>query len=204
VTLLAARFDRWLAPRWRALATWILIATLTGLIIDTGGTVKTLAWLYDLTGLVLNRFEVDLGIFFPRSIQGLAYVPSILLLLFWFQPVVLRIGLGRGLIWVILGTIFGTTVIAAGDYLEPSDTGALIAGQLLGIPGLAAIGARTRPWMSILASGAATHVALFLMPHNQRTPWYAFAVPNVIYGALMLYSTDPRPDEACNPSDGSD
>ena len=74
-------------------------------------------------------------------------------LLYWFQPLALRLNWARIVIWWMAGPVFGVILIGLGQVgglwgLRVSFS--LVFGSFAGIPGLTVTGRRTRPWMSLV------------------------------------------------------
>jgi hypothetical protein len=116
---------------------------------------------------------------------------SICGLMCWFQPFALRLGLIRGALWVISFTVLAMAVIS----LQPrmfrfgfDFMWILLGGQFCGLPGLVAIGARTRAWLT-LVGGALAIVILILIRADQASTSAAFLLGNLPYAAVMIYGT---------------
>lgn len=60
--------------------------------------------------------------------------------------------------------------------------------------GLALIGARSRPWMTLVA-GPLAGGCVWLVPFNDGWFWLACAAMYLTYGALMLYGTSRVPPD---------
>ena len=181
--------DRWLEPRWRALLTWAVVISATAWFL------KRFMWLQE-------AFSVGFQFVLPylpnvpfawSRIPELGRLSSFLVLLFWIQPVALRLGLARTAFWLAATVGLGTAVVqfVPGRWVE-----ALFCGQLLGLAGLATWGRRTRPWMSLHAGLLAIGVGLLPDPFQRLMGAWdlsVFVASSVIYGAVMLYGTAPLP-----------
>src|SRR5687768_12483202 len=94
--------DRWLEPRWRALLTWVALA-----VIATG------LWTPPIS-IGLTSLQKDLLRPVPIAQLGMiGMIPFIAAPVFletWFQPIVLRLGLVRTVIWITaaIGCHFAT------------------------------------------------------------------------------------------------
>ena len=184
-TPIAAAIDRWLEPRWRALLTWAVVTSATAWILDR------FMWFYDAFSVGFQFVLPYLrNVPFPWGrIPELGYVSSVLVLLFWIQPVALRLGLARTALWLAATVGLGMLALFAPSRWPE----ALIHGQFLGLPGLATWGRRTRPWISLHAGLLAIAVGLLPNSFLGSTAWQLslFVASSVLYGAVMLYGTAP-------------
>ena len=218
-TPLALAIDRWLQPRWRALLTWAVFAVATGLAL---GPVE--GWLFVEKGVefTLSQVEALIGVSIPHIALSFAEVPTVLALFCWYQPVVLRVGVWRTLIWIGASILLGCGAVMfsmSRAFQNASMSGAaelaqtfswlpravvydlaqfvhnipvaLVYGHFLGIPGLAIVGRRSRPWLSSVAGLLAT--ALVFAMFSQSSAGLTIALASILYGAVMIYGTSPLP-----------
>lgn len=175
--------DRWLEPRWRGLLTWLVLATLTAAtfprLVPTRIPYRTAGWVSD----ILYKFFADPIADFAVAA---AFSLSVSVLVYWFQPIILRISIVRTLIWLALAGV----ILVLVEIIHPQSGWTLLSGQVFGIAGLAVSGARTRPWLS-LVGGLFAFAIVCLLEGNSRSG--QMIVGNLIYGAVMLYGTDPLP-----------
>lgn len=172
---------------WCALLIWLTLSALVG---ATDYWVQFV--LDEITALFYTSLPFDPFVSLFRVVpRCLTYIPASVLFMCWFQPILLRLDNWRVLIWIVLSMLFGSLLIWFGGagYFTSAEIRSIIAGQFFGLPGLACIGRRTRPWMSLAASGIAIHSAFLFVGTGHATFWYAFAIPNAVYGAIMLYGT---------------
>jgi len=183
--------DRWLEPRWRALLTWVVLAVLMTLITQSerfmGSVAAGVAWVFEgLLGGVL--FEL-----LPRLIGSnaivIGMVSTSVLASAWYQPLVLRVGLLRWSIWMCANLLITAAAFAAAPALLTGPE--WVSGLFYGLPGLAILGRRTRPWMSLVAAGVATVIGYSWWVSGRSDPWLNACWWTIIYGAVMLYGTEP-------------
>jgi hypothetical protein len=197
--------DRWLEPRWRALLTWVVIAVPSGFVLEIDWR-----WINEGAGFVHRTVQRLSGISLPFAFHQYGAWSPPLLFLYWFPPVLLRLGSWRTGIWLTASILLGIADIvwifqSIGRDWWPGSTRlplAILFGQLFGLPGLAAIGRRTRVWVTFPASVLASAIAFVALPHPSAH--FAFAMASVIYGAVMLYGTDPLPRRAAERQLGED
>jgi hypothetical protein len=190
---IAGWMDAWLAVRWRALLTWIVLAGLSGLALKMG----YIDWIEGVLRWVTTELSPYLG-----TLPNLRYVVicQFLVVLNWYQPVALNLGLGRCLLWIALSVVLGISAVVMLDRpYRPYDNhiiNLLIVGLLGGVPGLVVIGVRTRPWMTFV--GAALAIGLLI-----TTGWtskvlglealvFGMILANLPYAAVMIYGTSRR------------
>jgi hypothetical protein len=177
--------DQWLAVRWRALGTWVVLAICTGLFLQHCFD----RWIGEAIRVVVLKFS-SLGLALPVPFLELC---NIFALLSWYQPVILRLRAIRCVLWVVSYVLLGLFVA----YFFPDlfyryrFSEAAVIAQLCGIPGLVVIGARTRPWMT-LAGGVISLLALLAQPLGILFwSWFAWVlfVVNLPYAVVMIYGT---------------
>jgi len=176
--------DQWVAVRWRALGTWLVLSLATGLFLDHGYSLVT-AWI----SFVLV----------PLAKAGIAPPPRLLELCFifgalsWFQPVLLRLGAGRCALWVVSYVLLGLGCASVFPDLFYGFrmTEAVVVTQMCGIPGLTATGARRRAWLSLFG-GVLSLGALLVYPWGVVFwSWLAWVlvIINLPYAVVMLHGT---------------
>ena len=116
-------------------------------------------WLEHPIRFGVEQYRKYAGVAPPAGILDLLNAYAILI---WHQPLALRIGITRSVLWVI---IHGSMGLAAASYPFPSRAGIdfqslLIHGNLCGLPGLLVIGARNSTMT--LALSAALYPSEFL------------------------------------------
>ena len=188
----ACWIDGWLAVRWRAYITWIILAAASGLTLE----LELTRWLERVIDLISNWLLANVGYSPPTRIIVMCHI---FVLLSWFQPVALRLGAVRVLFWMIAYSALGIAAVFISMSRQPGrDTllDLLLVGHLCGFPGLVAIGARTRPWLTFVGAAA----ALILL---KATNWkmtsvgsgslmLGMIIANLAYGAVMVYGTERR------------
>jgi hypothetical protein len=187
----AGKFVRWigwwLEPRWRALATWLVLAFVSG-----AGLVAGRNGIDTGVKMVGDAFRSYLGISLPVELLGYF---NLFALISWFQPLALRVGLVRGVIWMIAYAVLGIVVLnilgrwpGAHSWIEN-----ILLAHLCGLPGLDCIGARTRPWLSLVAGSLSVRLLALIYPVPHETTWFHASMllmtANLPYAAIMLYGT---------------
>ncbi len=179
------RLARWLAPPWRALITWVVLASLIGAVEDIfgfDGILSGINWAFDQS----NRYLP--WPLHPGVLQFL-YVANTVLFLTWFEPIILRLNLWRAVAWVLLRI----GLLLCADYSWPyrgisTDAAVYLLWSVATVPLLH--GRRTRPWASIPAASLSLIVweLLKLMP-SAPPAWFGVAAVPFPYAAVMLYCT---------------
>ena len=132
--------DDWFSARWRALASWMLLVGLSQSALEYGAG-PALDHAASIVAATLQRY---VG-FSPPEWVMLTF--SVFTLLCWFQPIVLRLDLIRGVLWVMTYAVFGTaltSLLSVSRSITVDVAWRLVVGQCCGLPGLVAIGARSR------------------------------------------------------------
>ena len=178
----------WFAARWRTVITWAVFAGASACLIDSGFR----GWM----DLVTRRLSMTL-----RSLIG--YSPtaaflemaSVFGVMCWFHPLCLRLGVIRSTLWIVSYVAVGLVIYMVYPLISNRFSGALFDAVLLppmlGLPGLAVIGIRTRPWISPCAA-IVSSIAVFAFWRNEGSLLTGALLANVPYAALMIYGTKPR------------
>jgi len=116
-------------------------------------------------------------------------------LLSWCQPLLLRMGTLRGVMWLLLHCGLSIAVVMYWDGRETHNRllDAVLVGNLCGVPGLVAIGARTRAWLSLVGGAMSVAVLSVVMwsgisPIHTNLPWFVM-LSQAPYAAVMIYGT---------------
>lgn len=215
--------DWWLEPRWRALLTWVALATLTFPLMVSPMS----RWLRDGIDFVLVTIITWSPLRIPLTGHLVFKMAALAFLWSWFPPVILRVGLWRTIAWVV--TACGYRVIldlgAYNDDPGPPFVACLLLCSVLGLPGLTVTGRRSRPWMSLIGILVASvflaamydsldrswpETPFRLMPADAFT-WAGrfrglagIVMTHLLYGAVMIYGTDPLPRQPAKRQFGGD
>jgi len=178
----------WFAARWRTLITWAVFAGASACLIDSGFR----GWM----DLLTRRLSMTL-----RSLTG--YSPtaaflemaSVFGVMCWFQPLCLRLGVIRSTLWIVSYVAVGLVIYMVYPLISNRFSEALFDAVLLppmlGLPGLAVIGVRTRAWISPCAA-ILSSIAVFAFWRSEGSLLTGALLANVPYAALMIYGTKPR------------
>jgi uncharacterized SAM-binding protein YcdF (DUF218 family) len=172
--------DKWCALRWRALATWVVLSTLMCVALNFG-----------VGDAIYERsihFASKLGSWLAIPWHTLASVwieSAALFVIMWFQSVLLRLSTARTLGWIALSCILPA---ATQGLTTSSETYILASSCALAFTGLALIGWRTRPWMTVVAAMAYSAV-LLLTANAPIRGLPALALASLPHGAILLYGT---------------
>ena len=193
-TPLALAIDRWLQPRWRALLTWVVLSAVSTWIAGHG------EWIASASDFFLEHVANLLSFRLPMAVLQFAAPLSILLFVTWFPPVILRLGLARTALWLAISALLWLVLevqsLAAFSSGSPQPVelhwmrAATVGG--VGLPGLAVIGRRSRPWVSLIG-GILTAGFFSVCPTELADSLWGWVTPESIYGAVMLYGTSPLP-----------
>ena len=191
-TKLGRWYEWWFAAQWRAFLTWMVLAIIAGRLVEIDSelldrhTIWMVSALNDY-GIVLNASDF--------------YIGNMVVAQIWFQPVALRIGLLRTVLWIVLASLAATVMLSVCPDRWHGLASLISVGNLAGLPGLLVTGVRTRPWLSPVG-GLVSITALQLV--NSLAPtfeWlrYSFLrdtiISQAIYAAVMLWGTwriEPR------------
>jgi hypothetical protein len=179
--------DRWFAPRWRALLTWMLLVALV------------VFW-RDLMVKYWGRYFAFLGRYSPVALPPSLYWPAfdvnLALAWVWFEPFALRLNLRRGVAWVILRLApaqmsryspFILWNILPIPYLWCEQFWPILSGAALA---LVLRGWRTRPWMPILCWALLLAASTPLNKLARVVPgWLACALLALPFAIPLLYGT---------------
>jgi hypothetical protein len=182
--------DHWCTNRFRTLLTWV---ALNGIMVGLFflGFFGALVDGVDGVSRSISRFvSVD------PTVQDIWRCVAIAAVVSSFQPVLLRLNGLRTIVWI---TAFAVGLCAFHFLFMRPDT--LNVTPLLlpfALPGVALIGCRTRPWMTlvggILIVSATGEIAVTLngFPRFKDywlTPWALGFAPGVLYPAVVIFGT---------------
>jgi hypothetical protein len=183
--------DRWFEPRWRALLTWLGLVVLVGVAVDFGG----LQGARKMVGAFFDQLDPMLPTPVGLRIRVFATMSNIFALLFWVEPLALRLNLLRSVTWV--GVRSASFVLAAGIATEKVTW--LVA--MMAASAVAALllrGRRSRPAMPLFA-GALVCVEISIYERfgvSVGTFWMFALVTSLPYALVLLYGTRRlRPEE---------
>ncbi len=177
-------FDRWLQPRWRALLTWVVLALIMGMALDAGLE----SYLRESVDSSVTKVNSLVPGWVTSAHSSLVLIVNFVSLVTWYQPLLLRVGLLRWVIWM-----GGAAATAAGFSFYAWSLGpweaAIFFWAWPSIGGLLLIGQRCRPWMSLPAGVLSVIVGTVLFERQHEVPWWWIPVTNLRYAAVMLYGT---------------
>lgn len=192
--------DRWLAPPWRALLTWLALSALSGWMYDRGvwhGVSTVLAATDRVVSTILDTIDLPP---MPPFVHRAAFITNMLVIWFWFEPIILRLNLFRGLSWLVLRCVPSLVLgLGAASYTlnGPSQ---FLASSVLTAPLL--FRWRTRPWMTVIGGVLMTgmvYATSWLFDLFQLTAgndWWRGPLMNLPFAAILLYGTRLlRPEE---------
>jgi hypothetical protein len=175
--------DWWLAPRWRALITWMALCWVSLAVLKydkSRGVSAAIVWFSGTLKSVIG--------YSPSN--ELLRVCAILALLSWFQPVCLRLGITRCVLYSFIYIGLGLAVLRSGPFfLTPQLGEAVLVTPILGLPGLLSIGVRTRARLSPVGGFLSLCAFLGLTYHASRSADLTFLLGNLPYAVVMLYGT---------------
>jgi hypothetical protein len=135
----AGWLDRWCAVRWRAWATWVVLAGVMARACDERNLLPGTAI------MLVTHLPVTL----TQALPALWYLPLAGLIVTLYQPILLRLGMLRGVCWILLAVVADAFLSSA---ISDTPMEAFSHNFLRGAaPGLALIGRRT-PWMVAVAA----------------------------------------------------
>ena len=177
--------DRWFEPPWRAFISWMVLAAGMGWVLQHGGgqlIQRTVDFLF-------NHLNAMLPAPLPPKMRRVAIASNVLLLLFWFEPVALRLNLLRGL--ALLSLRCGLVAVVGSLNMASADVLVLfsyLTSLALCVPVLH--GWRTRPWMALVGSVLMAGVWLyFVSSHTLPVAWLAFPAMTFPYAAALIFGT---------------
>lgn len=181
--------DRWFEPPWRAFVTWVVLAGLMGGALDHGGQDVVANMVESLLDRVQGVLPTPL--FLP--IRRVALMSNILLLMFWFEPLALRLNRFRGLVWLGLRIVPFLVVQPFVNY-DYALIDTLIALVSSALAALLLRGARTRPWMAMVAGALAASFVFVVESSDFQTGFWlwpsAMSLPSA---AVLLFGTRRLP-----------
>jgi hypothetical protein len=194
----AGWLDRWCAVRWRAWLTWVVLAGVMGAIHGAGHDA-----LYGMLSVLRSS---------PRFAQIANVVPPFwqhcaifVLTMAWFPPWILRLGLRRSVLWVLLGIASMITLLHHLGF-DGFWQRFLVLFATASVPGCALIGRRSRPWLATVG-GACWGIIMAAGSDSAEDGWlWLFsAVASAPYAFILLYGTEliekRRPVAAESPRD---
>jgi hypothetical protein len=179
--------DRWFEPPWRALLTWVGLATLGGWAYDHGTRYAIMTnadWVFDKLARQLPKpLLLEMRNF---SVSCNSY-----LLYFWMEPLALRLNLRRGLAW------FGLRI--APFAVVPAFIGLNVASLTISIVACSTLAAlvlhgwRSRPLMALAAGILDCVVIQAFVRFDLGGTWMAALAMTLPYAAILLYGTRRLP-----------
>lgn len=181
--------DGWFAPPGRALLSWLALAAVMGVAFDLGAARLITDW--------VGFFFDDLDRIAPRpvhpAVRVLAIAANFALLTFWFEPLVLRLSLLRGVVWLglrivlnLVAYLFNQTDFALHNAL------AIFVWALLTVPVLR--GVRHHPWRAALGGMLmATIAGACLHWRMDGASWWMQPATILPYAVVVLFGTRRLP-----------
>jgi len=172
--------DWWCSSRWRTLITWIALFD-----VSYAPLPKHLGWLYDQLGVVTQSFAKLIPL--PVATLQLAWLSCLVsLILSWYQPVLLRLSLIRGVLWLCAPLVVTFIAEFTGIRSRPW-VFRMHDFVLLFLPTLALIGIR-KPFLGLVlaaaASGATIHLGRFR---------YNWVMADAVYASIIILGTSRIP-----------
>jgi hypothetical protein len=141
-------------------------------------------WVRRFVGFLAGKLA-ELNLLPPAlSVRNVWRISFGVAMLTWFQPVLLRLGLFRGVLWFTLFAVICAARVFTGATSLTADASLLSLAAAL--PGLTLIGVRTRPWMILPAAAAFSAMVIGL---NRDSHKFAPLAANLPYAATLLYGT---------------
>jgi hypothetical protein len=199
-TRLARWLSWWCMPRWRALLTWVALATLMAEVLNRFWNFEGAYDRYAISQ-VLQRPIAFIGERWPNLLPtysaGFLLAVNYGLFLSWFEPLVLRLNLARAAAWLALRIAPTLLWEAYMDFIGPLTWGRAIVYVLHVIPAAATVlvlrGWRTRPWVAFIAlaipwAGGVDQVARMTL--SLSIPyWFWSVVMEIPAPAMLLFGT---------------
>ena len=181
--------DRWFEPPWRALLTCVGLAMLMGWAFDLGAD-QTIG---HGVGFFYEHLARDLHIDLPYA-WACGYTGSMVCVMFWFEPLALRLNLLRGLAWLAVRSVpFVLFNLNVRHDVALTQAFTLLAWSALAVPVLC--GWRSRPWVSViggaLMAGGAYYVETPVFYYEGA--WLRIPALSLPYAAVLLYGTRRLP-----------
>jgi hypothetical protein len=187
VARLRCWWDWWFAARWRALITWTVLAWISASLLEGGFR----PWMDFVTRRLSAILRSIVGYSPPAAVLEMS---SVFAVMCWFQPMCLRLGILRSALWIVVYVTVGLAIYAMysvlGERLGEALFDAVLLPPMFGLPGLVAIGVRTRVWLSPCAAILST-IAVFAFWNSRGSLVPAALLANIPYALLMLYGTRP-------------
>lgn len=181
--------DRWFEPPWRALLTWVVLAMLGSLANSPTRGHKVVEMVY----LVLDLLARALHTLLPHEMWEIGILSNLCLLVFWIEPLALRLNLLRGLAWIGLRSVpfVGSLVFL------PYEGKLMLPFVILACSPLSALvlkGWRSRPWMLLIGAALMAGVFLFLQSLQLHgNGWFQLPAMSLPFAAVLLYGTRRLP-----------
>jgi hypothetical protein len=183
-----ARLDNSLENRSAALLAVLLVGGSSFSLVVSSWRSQWVDQCLDLVREAIAIFGVG-----PLQLQRYDFDIALIVSMLWFYPAALRLGLGRGVLWICLAGFAGG--IGGGALGE-------LAGVLLApmVPGFALIGRRTKPWLIVPAtiiSGLLTISGIPSLLHASNSSDFVESIlVNLVaviisfpYAAILIYGT---------------
>jgi hypothetical protein len=149
-----------------------------------------------------DRFARKVSALVSRALRivGVWNWITIALIFVWFQPLLLRLNAWRSIAW--LGAFAFAFTASIWLYQSGGDSSGsfllLAVGLMAALPGVALIGWRSRPWMTLIAGALFSATFWFIGVHRPfhlpiwlgNRVFIAVLAANIPYAALLLYGTD--------------
>jgi hypothetical protein len=181
--------DRWLEPPWRALLTWLALAALSGYTLDAGG------WnaINRVTNFFLSTLKQIQPIPIPAWLSYAARLSNWFLFVVWFEPLILRLNLLRGLAWLGLRILPFAVVAMFHSRINDWEMalGWLVSSSVV-VPVLWR--QRSPSWVSAIAGVIVAGVqygleSYYLQRKIGYPTWILLTATTLPYAAIMLYCT---------------
>ncbi len=186
--------------RWRTLVSWIALTAISVALVNAG-LLKVAFKMADLFARRISSFVTV-----PREVVGIWSCIIMASTFVWFQPLLLRLNAWRSIAWV--GAVAAAFTVSALSIAGDQSWGFYAApGICLALPGMALIGWRSRPWMSLIAAAlfsamywfmAATEPAIISEAFGNPV-FMALVIANIPYAAALIYGTELKPKPCASP-----
>jgi hypothetical protein len=178
--------EGWMARRWLAVLCWIGLAAMTHRAMNSDIINRLWASTTTLRANILTLAPLR----FANLWETLPWVACSV----WFQPVVLRLGLIRAGLWIVVSTVVWTIWFGPFAGVHPW-VGILGQATAFAIAGLTAAGQRSRPWMSIVAGLVSMIAFILVYPRLEFLLsggrfWVYSALLELPLAVVMVYGTE--------------